>query len=255
MSVASRVGGAEDQVVEREKHGAGTYRRRAPPVSGAQASAPKCHAMALMSRYQRTHDGQEQKTTTLELFYDLVFVFAITQVSHFLLEHLTWEGAGQAALVLLVVWWSWNYTTWVTNELDPESIVVRMLLIGLMLASFLMAVAIPEAFGDRALLFAGAYVAIQVGRHTFLTFVAAGPGTRGARARRADPDLVHRRRRAVDRRRAGRGPGAHDPLADRAGDRLRRAAVHVLRARDAQARRCRRGSSRPATSPSASSSS
>jgi low temperature requirement protein LtrA len=130
-----------------------------------------------MSRYQRTHDGQEQRTTTLELFYDLVFVFAITQVSHFLLEHLTWEGAGQAALVLLVVWWSWNYTTWVTNELDPESIVVRMLLIGLMLASFLMAVAIPEAFGDRALLFAGAYVAIQVGRHSFLTFVASAPGT------------------------------------------------------------------------------
>jgi low temperature requirement protein LtrA len=102
-----------------------------------------------------------------------VFVFAITQVSHLLLEHLTWEGAGQAALVLLVVWWSWNYTTWVTNELDPESIVVRLLLIALMLASMLMAIAIPDAFGDKALLFAGAYVAIQVGRHTFLTFVAA----------------------------------------------------------------------------------
>src|SRR4051812_8282688 len=130
-----------------------------------------------MNRFQRTHDGQEQKTTTLELFYDLVFVFAITQVSHLLLAHLTWEGAGQAALVLLVVWWSWNYTTWVTNELDPESTVVRMLLIGLMLASFLMAVAIPEAFGDRALLFAGAYVAIQIGRHTFLAFAAAAPGT------------------------------------------------------------------------------
>jgi low temperature requirement protein LtrA len=130
-----------------------------------------------MSRYQRSRDGAEQKTTTLELFYDLVFVFAITQVSHYLLAHLSWEGAGQAALVLLVVWWSWNYTTWVTNELDPEAIAVRLLLIGLMLASFLMAVAIPEAFGDRALLFAGAYVAIQLGRHTFLTFVAAGPGT------------------------------------------------------------------------------
>src|SRR6187397_1956749 len=130
-----------------------------------------------MSRYQRTHDGQEQRTTTLELFYDLVFVFAIAQVTHLLLEHLTWEGAGQAALVLLVVWWSWNYTTWVTNELDPESIAVRMLLIGLMLASFLMAIAIPEAFGDRALLFAGAYVVIQLGRHSFLTFIASGPGT------------------------------------------------------------------------------
>jgi low temperature requirement protein LtrA len=130
-----------------------------------------------MSRYQRTHDGSEQKTTTLELFYDLVFVFAITQVSHYLLEHLTWQGAGQAILVLLVVWWSWNYTTWVTNELDPDAVAVRLLLIGLMLASFLMAVAIPEAFGDRALLFAGAYVAIQIGRHTFLTFAAATRGT------------------------------------------------------------------------------
>jgi low temperature requirement protein LtrA len=121
--------------------------------------------------------GVEQHATTLELFYDLVFVFAVTQVSHLLLTHLTWEGAGQAAMVLLVVWWSWNYTTWVTNELDPDSIVVRLLLIALMLGSLLMAIAIPKAFGDRALLFAGSYVAIQVGRHLFLTFVAADRGT------------------------------------------------------------------------------
>src|SRR5690349_7607767 len=165
--------------------GASRAATSAPPTravfSGAMLSrhavGGNCHALISMSRYQRTHDGSEQKTTTLELFYDLVFVFAITQVSHYLLEHLTWQGAGQATLVLLVVWWSWNYTTWVTNELDPEAIAVRLLLIGLMLASFLMAVAIPEAFGDRALLFAGAYVAIQVGRHLFLTFAAAGPGT------------------------------------------------------------------------------
>jgi low temperature requirement protein LtrA len=76
-----------------------------------------------------------------------------------------------------VVWWSWNYTTWVTNERDPDSIVVRLLLIGLMLASLLMAIAIPDAFGDKALLFAGSYVAIQVGRHLFLTFMAADRGT------------------------------------------------------------------------------
>jgi low temperature requirement protein LtrA len=125
----------------------------------------------------RRETGVEQRTTTLELFYDLVFVFAVTQVSHLLLGHLTWEGAGQAALVLLVVWWSWNYTTWVTNELDPSSIVVRLLLIALMLASLLMAIAIPEAFGAKALLFAASYVAIQVGRHSFLTFVAAARGT------------------------------------------------------------------------------
>src|SRR3954447_4139857 len=125
----------------------------------------------------RRQEGTVQRTTSLELFYDLVFVFAITQVSHLLLDHLTWQGAGRAAFVLLVVWWSWNYTTWVTNELDPDATEVRLLLIGLMLASLLMAVAIPEAFGHRGLLFAGAYVVIQVGRHTFLTFASARPGT------------------------------------------------------------------------------
>src|SRR3954462_584210 len=137
----------------------------------------RARKMSHMSRFARVRDGQEQHATTLELFYDLVFVFAITQVSHLLLTDLTWAGAGQAALVLLVVWWSWNYTTWVTNELDPDSITVRMLLIALMLASFLMAVAIPGAFGARGPLFAGANVVIQLGRHGFLTFVAAGPGT------------------------------------------------------------------------------
>jgi low temperature requirement protein LtrA len=125
----------------------------------------------------RREAGVEQRTTSLELFYDLVFVFAVTQVSHLLLAHLDWKGVGQSVLVLLVVWWSWNYTTWVTNELNPASTVVRLLLIALMLASLLMAIAIPDAFGDKALLFAGSYVAIQLGRHSFLTFVAGEPGT------------------------------------------------------------------------------
>jgi low temperature requirement protein LtrA len=127
--------------------------------------------------HRRSEAGVEQRTTMLELFYDLVFVFAVTQVSHLLLAHLTWTGVGEAAVTLLVVWWAWNYTTWVTNELDPEATVVRVLLIGLMLASLLLAVAIPQAFRAHALLFAGSYVAIQVGRHTFLTFAAAGAGT------------------------------------------------------------------------------
>src|SRR5215475_763331 len=105
-----------------------------------------------MARYQRRRgEGREQRTTTLELFYDLVFVFAVTEVSGLLYQDLTWLGAAKAALALLVVWWAWNYTTWVTNELDPESVVVRMLLIALMLASLLMAIAIPHAFGDDAL--------------------------------------------------------------------------------------------------------
>src|ERR687893_467216 len=105
-----------------------------------------------MGYSRRRTEGEGQRATTLELFYDLVFVFAITQISHLLLEHLTLAGAGQSVFVLLVVWWSWNYTTWVTNELDTESILVRLLLIALMLASLLMAVEIPDAFGDHALL-------------------------------------------------------------------------------------------------------
>jgi low temperature requirement protein LtrA len=129
-----------------------------------------------MTHFARPQGGDEQHATSLELFYDLVFVFAVTQISHHLLNHLGWKGAGQSALLLLVVWWSWNYTTWATNELDPESPVVRLLMIALMLASLLMAVAIPTAFGAHALLFVGCYLAIQVGRHAFLTFAAADRG-------------------------------------------------------------------------------
>jgi low temperature requirement protein LtrA len=131
-----------------------------------------------VTRFARRSDtGLEQGSTSLELFYDLVFVFAVTQVSHLLLDDLTWRGAGHATLALLVVWWAWNYTTWVTNELDPQSTVVRLLLIALTLLSLLLAVAIPDAFGERALLFAGSYVGIQVGRHTFLAFATAERGS------------------------------------------------------------------------------
>ena len=131
-----------------------------------------------MSRYLRSSSPDEEAhASNLELFYDLVFVLAVTQVSHLLLDDLTWRGAGRSLLVLLVIWWAWTYTTWVTNMLDPDSVVVRLLVLSIMFASLVMAVAIPDAFGSRALLFAGAYVAIQVGRTAFLTFVVAGRGS------------------------------------------------------------------------------
>src|SRR5918911_3452930 len=126
---------------------------------------------------RRQADGVSQRASTLELFYDLVFVFAITQVSHLLLELLTWAGVLHSLIALLAVYWSWNYTTWTTNELDTETVPVRLLLLSLMLVSLLMSVAIPQAFEAHALLFAGSYVAIQVGRHYFLTFIAADGGT------------------------------------------------------------------------------
>lgn len=131
-----------------------------------------------MSRYLRNSSpNEEAHASNLELFYDLVFVLAVTQVSHLLLDDLTWGGAGRSLLVLLVIWWAWTYTTWVTNMLDPDAIVVRLLVLSLMFASLVMAVAIPDAFGSRGLLFAGAYVAIQVGRTAFLAFVVAGRGS------------------------------------------------------------------------------
>jgi low temperature requirement protein LtrA len=130
-----------------------------------------------MSRYERTLSPDvEQHASNLELFYDLVFVFAVTQVSHLLLHELTWRGAGRSLLVLLVVWWAWNYTTWVTNQLDPDAIAVRLLVLAIMLASLVMAIAIPHAFGSRAVLFAGAYVTIQLGRQCFLAFVVTDRG-------------------------------------------------------------------------------
>jgi low temperature requirement protein LtrA len=78
------------------------------------------------------------------------FVFAVTQLSHHLLDHLTMTGAAQTAMLLLVVWLAWVTTTWVTNWFDPDRLSVRLMLVWVMLASLFMSVAIPEAFGDRA---------------------------------------------------------------------------------------------------------
>lgn len=126
---------------------------------------------------RKEQSGNAYGASFLELFFDLVFVFAITQISHLLLDDLSWVGAAKSAIALLAVWWAWNYTTWVTNELDVDAVPVRLMMFGLMLAGLLMAIAIPEAFGERALLFAGAYVVIQVGRTAFLAFAASERGT------------------------------------------------------------------------------
>jgi low temperature requirement protein LtrA len=103
-----------------------------------------------------------------ELFYDLVFVFAITQVSHLLLHHYGLAGAVEAGLLFLAIWWVWIYTTWVLNWLDPETVAVRFLLFGLMAAGLFLSMSLPEAFGSRGLVFALAYVAMQLGRNAFM---------------------------------------------------------------------------------------
>jgi low temperature requirement protein LtrA len=121
-------------------------------------------------RFIRSGDG-ERRATYFELFFDLVYVFAVTQLSHHLLGDLTWAGAAQTTFLLLAVYWAWNYTTWMTNWFDPEVAPVRLVLVAVMLASLLMAVSIPEAFEDHGLLFAASYCALQVVRNAFVVLV------------------------------------------------------------------------------------
>lgn len=103
----------------------------------------------------------------VELFFDLVFVFAITQLSHTLLADLTARSTLQIGLLLLAVWWVWIYTSWVTNWLDPERVPVRACLFVLMLAGLVMSAALPQAFAGTGWVFASAYVFMQVGRTLF----------------------------------------------------------------------------------------
>jgi low temperature requirement protein LtrA len=131
--------------------------------------------------YVRRGEG-ERRATYFELFFDLVYVFAVTQLSHHLLAHLTWSGAAQTAFLLLAVYWAWNYTTWMANWFDPEVTAVRLVLAFVMLASLLMAVAIPEAFGDHGLLLAVSYCALQLVRNAFVVAVTPpGPFNRNFR--------------------------------------------------------------------------
>jgi low temperature requirement protein LtrA len=119
----------------------------------------------------RTRAEGEQRATFFELFFDLVYVFGVTQLSHHLLADISWSGAAETAFMLVALYWAWNYTTWMTNWFDPDTVPVRLVLVFVMLASLLLAVAIPEGFGEHALLFACAYSGLQIGRNTFVVAV------------------------------------------------------------------------------------
>lgn len=124
------------------------------------ASTPR----VLRSREHKAH------VTNTELFFDLVYVFAVTQLSHFLLHDLSPVGALETALLWFSVWLGWQYTCWVTNWFDPDSTPIRILLFSVMLVGLVMAAALPQAFGERGLLFAGCYALIQVGRSLWVLF-------------------------------------------------------------------------------------
>ena len=124
--------------------------------------------------------NQHSRVTYAELFFDLVFVFAVTQISHTLLAHFTPLGVLQVTLLFLAVWWVWVYTSWITNWLDPEQTPVRLLLFSLTLGGLVLSTSIPTAFDGRGLWFAIAYATMQVGKTVFL-WVSTPPSRPPAR--------------------------------------------------------------------------
>jgi len=104
----------------------------------------------------------EHQVTPLELFFDLVFVFAFTQVTALILEDTSPRGFARAALVLAMVWWAWSAYAWMTNAIDVENAVTRLIIFAAMVAGFFMALAVPDAFQDEAAWFAVAYFAVRV---------------------------------------------------------------------------------------------
>ncbi|GAA2341866.1 low temperature requirement protein A [Saccharopolyspora halophila] len=122
----------------------------------------------------RPEGPRRSEVAPIELFFDLVYVFAIVQISHTLLDHLSLLGFVQVAVLFGAVWWAWNYSAWAMNWLDPHSGAVRVLNGLLMLAALGMSLALPHAFAEDGLLFAACYVAAQVGRPAFMAIALRG---------------------------------------------------------------------------------
>ncbi len=115
---------------------------------------------------------QGEQVTPLELFFDLVFVLAITQCTQLMADDPTWSGMAQGLLVFAVLWWSWVGYAWLTSVLDPEEDAVRIVIFAAMAALLVVALCVPQSFGDLGLAFALAYGAVRVA-HIFLFMLAS----------------------------------------------------------------------------------
>jgi low temperature requirement protein LtrA len=113
----------------------------------------------------------------VELFFDLVFVFAVTQLSHTLLADLTFDNLVHVTMLFMAVWWVWMYTAWTTNWLDPERLPVRICMFVLAIIGLFLSISIPHSFAERGIVFASAYASMQVGRTLFVLWaVRSTPG-------------------------------------------------------------------------------
>jgi low temperature requirement protein LtrA len=125
------------------------------------------------------HAEREQRVTPLELFFDLVFVFAFTQVTTVLSDNPTWSGLGHALLILGALWWAWASYAWLTNTVDPGLGAVSAAMLVAMAAMFVAALAVPDAFGSHGVLFGVAFLMVTVMQLTLYALSA-----------RRDPDLL-----------------------------------------------------------------
>ena len=129
-----------------------------------------------MTVQARKQESTEERVTPLELFFDLIFVFAITQVTGFVVEDPTWAGLVKGLLVLAVLWWAWTAYAWLTNTINPEEGEVRIAMFGAMGAMLIASLAVPDVFGDDALLFACAYGFVRMAQ--LVLYTVAGRGDR-----------------------------------------------------------------------------
>jgi low temperature requirement protein LtrA len=127
-------------------------------------------------------DLPERRVTPLELFFDLVFVFALTQVTGFLADHLSWTGMLEGAALLVVLWWAWAGYVWLTNAVPAEEVIPARLVILIAMAAMLVAsLAVPDAFGEYGVLFGLAYFVVRL-LHIVLFVLASGVPPEAIRA-------------------------------------------------------------------------
>src|SRR3954471_13160606 len=162
-----------------------TVSRRSWSWPGSRSGAPRPEKMRVVAASApiRSHGltaglREEARVTPLELFFDLVFVLALTQCTALMAAEPTWAGLAKGMLVLGVMWWSWVGYAWLTSVVDPEEGSVRLVMFAAMAAFLVVALCVPGAFDNEALLFACAYLAVRAA-HIALFVISS----------RDDPDL------------------------------------------------------------------
>jgi low temperature requirement protein LtrA len=136
------------------------------------------------------HVEREQRVTPLELFFDLVFVFAFTQVTIVLSDNPTWSGLAHGLLILAVLWWAWSAYAWLTNSVDPEEGAMWLTMLVAMAAMFVAALAVPEAFDSHGVVFGVAFLIVIVMHLTLNGFAARGDADLVAAILRLAPSSI-----------------------------------------------------------------